>query len=97
MNKMLVIGNLAKDAVQIEGKDGRAPFLSFSVICNEKWGDKEIKKVFEVNSSAVNLLEFLKSGKKVYVAGTPKVKAYMNKEDKPAAVIQISANEIELL
>ncbi len=97
MQRIEIIGNLAKDAAQFEGQNGRPPFLSFTVICNEKRGETEIRVPYEVTSSACGLLEFLKKGKQVYVAGIPSARAYINKDEQPVGQMRISAQNIELL
>ena len=39
MQRIEIIGNLAKDAVRVEGQDGGNPFMSLTVICNDRRGD----------------------------------------------------------
>ncbi len=97
MKRIEIIGNLAKDAVQVEGQNGKPPFLSFTVICNEKRGDTDMKTTFEVTTSSTGVLEYLKKGKQVFVAGDPFCRAYMNKENQPVAQMRIMAQVIELL
>ncbi len=97
MQRIEIIGNLAKDAAHFEGQNGRPPFLSFTVICNEKRGETELRIPYEITTSACGLLEFLKKGKQVFVAGTPSAKAYLNKENQPMGQMRISAQNIELL
>ena len=97
MQRIEIIGNLAKDAVRVEGQNGGTPFMSFTVICNEKKGDNEIKSAYEVTGSVSGVLDFLKKGKQVFVAGYPSARAYSDKEGQPAAQMRISAQAIELL
>ena len=97
MQRIEIIGNLAKDAVRVEGQNGGAPFMSFTVICNEKKGDNEIKSAYEVTGSVSGVLDFLKKGKQVFVAGYPYVRAFQTKEGTPAAQMRISAQLIDLL
>ncbi len=97
MQRIEIIGNLAKDAVQVEGQDGRPPFLSFTVICNEKRGDSEFKVPYEVMSTVSRIQEFLKKGKQVFVTGIPSAKAYLNKDGQATAQMRISAHSVELL
>ena len=97
MQRIEIIGNLAKDAVRVEGQNGGTPFMSFTVICNEKKGDAEVKVSYEVTGALTGVLDFLKTGKQVFVAGYPSARAYMTKEDQPAAQMRINAHTIELI
>lgn len=97
MQRIEIIGNLAKDAVRVEGQNGGNPFMSFTVICNEKKGDTEVKVSYEVTGALTGVLDFLKTGKQVFVAGYPSARAYMTKEDQPAAQMRINAHTIELI
>ncbi len=97
MQRIEIIGNLAKDAVRVEGQNGGSPFMSFTVICNEKKGEEEVKTSYEVSCSVTGVLDFLKKGKQVYVAGYPYIRAYLTKEGVAAAQMRISAQMIDLL
>ncbi len=97
MQRIEIIGNLAKDAVRVESQNGGNPFMSFTVICNDKKGENDIKTSYEVTSAVTGVLDFLKKGKQVYVAGYPFARAFMTKEGEPAAQMRISAQVIELL
>ena len=97
MQRIEIIGNLAKDAVRVEGQNGGNPFMSFTVICNEKKGDAEVKVSYEVTGALTGVLDFLKTGKQVFVAGYPSARAYMTKEDQPAAQMRINAHTIEFI
>ena len=97
MQRIEIIGNLAKDAVRVDGQNGGNPFMSFTVICNEKKGDAEVKVSYEVTGALTGVLDFLKTGKQVFVAGYPSARAYMTKDDQPAAQMRINAHTIELI
>ena len=97
MQRIEIIGNLAKDAVRVEGQNGGNPFMSFTVICNEKKGDAEVKVSYEVTGALTGVLDFLTTGKQVFVAGYPSARAYMTKDDQPAAQMRINAHTIELI
>ena len=47
MQRIEIIGHLAKDAVRVEGQNGGNPFMSFTVICNERRGEDEVKTAYE--------------------------------------------------
>lgn len=97
MQRIEIIGNLAKDAVRVEGQNGSSPFMSFTVICNEKKGENEVKVSYEVTGAVTGVLDFLKKGKAVFVAGYPSVRAFQTKEGTPAAQMRIAAQLIDLL
>ena len=97
MQRIEIIGNLAKDAVRVEGQNGGNPFMSLTVICNDRRGDAEYKNAYEVTAPVSGVLEFLKKGKQVFVAGYPSARAYQAKEGGPAAQMRISAQTIDLL
>ena len=97
MQRIEIIGNLAKDAVQVEGQNGGHPFMSFTVICNEKRGDNEYKTAYEVTGAVTGVLDFLKKGKLVYVSGYPSARGFVGKDEQPAAQMRINAQTIDLL
>lgn len=97
MQKIQLIGNLAADAVQVQGKDGRDPFISFRLGCNEKRGEQEVTTWYEATCKSTGVLQFLKQGKKVYVEGIPEAKAYQTKDGAPGASIKVSVHNLELL
>lgn len=97
MQKIQLIGNLAADAVQVPGKDGREPFVSFTIACNEKKGDQEVTSWYEATYKSTGAFQFLKQGKKVYVDGLPECKAFMTKDNAPAAKIVVRVFNLELL
>ena len=71
--------------------------MSLTVICNDRRGDAEYKNAYEVTAPVSGVLDFLKKGKAVWVAGYPSARAYQSKEGEPAAQMRISAQSIELL
>lgn len=97
MQRIEIFGNLAKDAVRVEGQNGGNAFMSFTVICNEKKGDNEIKAPYEVTGPVTGVLDFLKKGKQVFVAGYPSARAYLGKDGQAAAQMRIFAQTIDLL
>lgn len=97
MQKIEIIGNLAKDAAMVQSQNGGDPFMSFKVICNEKKGDADVKTTYEVTGKSSGVFQFLKQGKKVFVSGTPSARAYLTKEGAPAAQLIIRAHNLELL
>ena len=97
MQRIEIIGHLAKDAVRVEGQNGGNPFMSFTVICNERRGEDEVKTAYEVAYVVSGVLDFLKKGKAVFVAGYPSARAFLGKDNQPGAQMRISAQMIDLL
>jgi len=97
MQRIEIIGNLAKDAAMVQSQNGGDPFMSFKVICNEKKGDADVKTTYEVTGKSTGAFQFLKQGKKVFVSGSPSSRAYLTKEGSPASQMVIRAHNIELL
>lgn len=97
MQKIEIIGNLVADAEMIQGKNGSEPFMSFKVTCNEKRGDADFKTTYEVTGKSTGAFQFLKSGKKVFVSGSPAVRAYISKDNTPTARLVIRMHALELL
>ncbi len=98
MLKLQIIGNLAADAKEHDGKDGKPNFITFTVLSNDKFGETEFTTSVEVSAASSGVLEYLKKGKKVYVEGWPSSRGYMTKDNQPASQMRISRDvKIELL
>lgn len=95
MIRLSAIGNLGNDAEvkQIE----KAVIISFSVAVQEGYGDKK-KTVwlncskFEKPDSDAKIAQYLTKGTKVYVDGSPSVRAYDG-----GASLDLKVNNVELL
>lgn len=98
MVRLQIIGNLAADAREIQGKDGKPNFISFTVISNDKFGEREITTSVEVTAPSTGVLQYLKKGKKVFVEGYPDVNSYLNKDNQARSQLRINRDvSIELL
>ena len=95
MKKIMIIGNIGKDAETFEynNKD----YIKFIVCVTSGKGDSKTTDWIECCTQQQALWPYLKKGKKVYVEGLPSVSAYINKENKAIAKITIYVNSIELL
>lgn len=96
MQKITLIGNLAADAVQVKKKNDEL-FVSFSIACREKRGESESVTYYETSYRNDGAFQYLKQGKKVYVEGTPEVRAYLNKEGQPVGSVVVRVHTLELL
>lgn len=92
VNKVILVGNLGKDAEEKNLKDG-LKVLSFSVATSERYKDKDgnVQEQTEWHNctwfTKANISKFLKKGSKVYIEGKIKTEKY---EDKYYTKIHIS-------
>lgn len=96
MQRIEIIGNLAKDAQEITKQSGDT-FVSFTVIVNSKHGEEETKTTYECNHRKTGVFSYLKTGKKVYVEGMPVAKAFTTKDGELVAKTDINVSNLELL
>lgn len=102
MLKAELIGNLGADA-EIKSGEGYS-FVSMRIANTEKWRDENDQEHTETQWIDVNwsktdssLIQFLKSGVKVFVRGFVRTRVYSSKQDrKMKAGLTINATEIEL-
>lgn len=97
MQRIEIIGNLAKDAEEVQGRMNAESFISMRVIVNDKKGEIETTETYEVSYRSTGVLQYLKKGKKVYVTGVPYAKAYRTHEGELKAQMHIRALDLELL
>ena len=103
MVKLEVIGNLGADA-QVQVYNGNK-FVSFRVAHTEQWADKQTGQLVHsttwvscsMNGDAGALLQYLKTGQKVFVRGTPQFKVYSSPKTRQMECgINLFVREIEL-
>lgn len=102
MNKMIVIGNLVANPEErwVDTSDGQQQVSNFTVATNRVVHGNKIVNYFEVavwGKMADNAMKYLAKGSKVYVSGPASARAYIGRDNKPHAQIQISAAEMEFL
>lgn len=105
MQKITIIGNIGKDAVEISGgrNEGREAW-AFTVAHSESWtnrdGQKQEKTIWHsvvYNMRAGSKLPpYLKSGQKVYVEGKVEPDAYQNANGEFIAKLKVIAQYVEL-
>lgn len=101
MNKTVIIGNLGQDAQVRQTQNGKS-FLSFSVAVSEKIGDQQQTTWFSCSGWGdrfVNgrLVEFLKSGTKVYIEGKYAPSLFNRQDGSVDISHNLMVNQIELL
>lgn len=101
MNKLMIIGNLARDPELKQIKDG-TPVCTFTVAVNRKKADKDgvdadFFKVTVWRQLAEICAKFLAKGKKVGVVGTVSARAYLDSKNLPHASLEVTADDVEFL
>lgn len=96
------IGNLSSDVdLRSVNTNGGAKYVAnFDVAVNEGFGDSRKTTFIRVSAwgtTAENCAKYLTKGKKVYIAGSPRVNAYINKDGAAVGTLEVSANEVEFL
>lgn len=96
MIKLMVIGNLGKDATvnTVNNKN----VINFSVAHTEKYNDKEKTTWVECAywSEKTGIAPYLKKGQQVYVEGQPEVRTWES-NGKSGASLQIRVISVQLL
>lgn len=103
MLKAEIIGNLGADAVRNQGNDGT--YISFRVAHSITFTNRNSGEVTKnttwvsctMNGDGGNLLQYLKSGEKVYVRGNLSSRIFVGHDGQKHAGLNISVSEIELV
>jgi single-strand DNA-binding protein len=102
MIKLLVIGNLTKDATT--NKVGERTVINFTVAHNEKYKDasgEHKSKVTYVDcaywSEKTAIVPYLKKGTQVYSEGKPEIKTYSKQDGSTGASFICNVSTVQLL
>lgn len=97
MNQATFIGNLVAPAVA-KSANGNS-FITFTLAVNRKYKNNNETLYVECakNGDNANLLPYLTKGQKVAVSGRVSCRAYTNKQNLAAAVMELSVYELELV
>jgi len=103
VNKVILIGNLGRDAETKFTPSGVAA-TRFSVATSRRWKDKESEEWKEDTNwtnvllwRAENLANYLLKGKQVYVEGRLQTRSYDDKDGKKVYATEVIAEEVVLL
>lgn len=99
MKKMIITGNAGRDP-EVRADEAGNTFVTFSVAVSV--GSKKNPKTdwidVVVSGRLVEVVRnYVRKGTKVLVEGYPVAGAYLNRENKPVAVLRLYANNLELL
>jgi single-strand DNA-binding protein len=103
VNKVILIGNLGRDAETKFTPSGQAR-TTFSIATTRQWKDRQTGENKEqtdwhniVAWGKERVAEYLKKGKHVYVEGRLTTRSYENNEGKTVYVTEVIADDIMLL
>jgi single-strand DNA-binding protein len=103
VNKVILIGNLGKDA-ETKFTAGGSAVTRFSVATTRSWKDQQTNEwKDETNWTNVilwrqeNLSNYLTKGKQVYIEGRLQTRSYDDKEGKKVYATEVVAEEVILL
>ena len=103
--KIIVVGNLGADP-ELRYTPAGTAYARFSVAVNRKWNDAEGKlqeettwyRVVVWGKQAETCNQYLAKGRKVLIEGDRlQVSAYLNKENQPAATLELTASRVQFL
>lgn len=106
LNRYQCIGNIGADAEVRTINDNQRAVISFRMAVTEKWKDAQgnpqerttwVKCSIWRKPGQTGIAEYLKKGQQVYVEGKPTAQAYLDKDGKPQASLELTVDNVELL
>ena len=102
MNKAIIIGNLTAnpETRYVDTASGQQVVCDFTVAVNRVVRDRKITDYFRVscwNKAADNAAKYLQKGSKVAVIGPVTARAWVSRDGKAMASLEIPAEQIEYL
>lgn len=104
MNKIIITGNLGKDAMVSDKEYNGKKAINFSVGVQNPYSKKDEKEsttwfsvVLWRQTDKLKIADYLKKGAKVLCEGAVSLKEYKNKEGYLVPYLEIAANEVELI
>lgn len=102
MNRLMIIGNLTRDPESRTVASGKT-VCNFTIAVNRREKDEngqnkaDFFRVAAWGQMGENCQKYLAKGKKAAVVGTVSVRPYADKDGKPAASMEVFAQEVEFL
>ena len=100
MNLLTIVGNLTREPElrEVQGRSGMAKCCEFSVAVNDRrTNSTEFVSVTVWGALAEVCAKYLTTGKKVGCYGRAKAVAWMGKDGKPRAKLELKADSVEFL
>jgi single-strand DNA-binding protein len=103
--QIIIVGNLGRDA-EMQYLQSGTPVVNFNVAVTEAWTDNQTNERREKTTwfrvaawgrLGENIHQYLTKGKQVMVLGTIDARAYMDRNNQPAASLELRARDIRLL
>jgi single-strand DNA-binding protein len=104
-HQTIVVGNVGRDA-QLKYLQSGTAVSDFSIAVTESWNDqatnerREKTTWYRVNlwgRQAETISQYILKGRQVMVIGTVEARAYMDKNNQPAASLELRARDVRLL
>ncbi len=99
LNQVMIIGNVGKEPEMRFTPSGK-PVTSFSVACNDKFGDKEITEWFNIvawNKTAELCNQYLTKGQQVFVGGRLQTRTWDGDDGVKHYKTEVIANKVVFL
>ncbi|HEX9367586.1 MAG TPA: single-stranded DNA-binding protein [Vicinamibacterales bacterium] len=105
MNKVILVGNLGRDA-ELRYTPGGAPVATLNLATTEVWNDKtsgqkqektEWHRIVLWGKSAESLSEYLTKGKQIYVEGRLQTRKWQDKDGHDKYTTEVRGDRIVLL
>src|ERR1051325_9646633 len=103
VNKVILVGNLGKDA-ETKFTPGGIAVTKFSIATSRRWKDQQSGEWKEETDwhnivlwRSENLSNYLQKGKQVYVEGRLQSRSYEDKEGQKKYITEVVADELILL
>jgi single-strand DNA-binding protein len=104
-SQTIIVGNVGRDP-EMRYSQGGMPICNFTVAVSRKWNDKDTNEkkeettwyrvsCFRQQAEIAN--QYITKGKQVMVVGRVKVNAYLDKNNQPAATLELNADSFQLL
>ena len=102
MIKLLIVGNVGKDAVvrDVNGKN----VINFSVVHSERYRDSSGSQKENTTwadcsfwTERTGVAPYLKKGMRVYAEGLPRVETYTNKDGSTGVALRLRVSNVQLL
>lgn len=99
MNKVILIGNIAKD-IEVKYSKSNKAVVNVSLAVNEGYGENKITSFFEIEAwdkLAENIAKYCEKGSKIIVDGRLKQNKWIGEDGKQKSKMLVSAVSVEFV